>query len=123
VAKNISVFLFKDTVDLFFIGMQQPIHERHVSFTYDSERPYGGPDGKASTEVINAIELRRYWFKRYHVTRRIQRMNKRLKTELGKPVAESYSRRWILTSFVQHSLTSSKEDIETEIRMDKNFTG
>jgi len=42
-------------------------------------------------------------------------MNKRLKTELGKPVAESYSRRWILTSFIQKNITSPKEDVEEEL--------
>jgi len=39
-------------------------------------------------------------------------MNKRLKTELGKPVAESYSRRWILTSFVHNCIGSTKEEVE-----------
>jgi len=53
------------------------------------------------------------------ITSRIQRMNKRLKTELGKPVAESYSRRWILTSFVQKCITSPREDVEREIRQQK----
>lgn len=74
-----------------------------------------GDQGITPTEACNAKELRRYRFKPYHVTRRIQRMNKRFKTELGKPVAESYSRRWILTSFVQRSLTSSKEKVEKDL--------
>ena len=63
-----------------------------------------GENGVTPTEACNTKELRRYRFKPYHITRRIQRMNKRLKAELGKPVAESYSRRWILTSFVQQCI-------------------
>jgi len=60
-------------------------------------------------------ELHSSQFKPYHITRRIQRMNKRLKAELGKPVAESYSRRWILTSFVQRSLTGTEKEVEEEL--------
>jgi len=74
-----------------------------------------GDQGMTPTEACNAEELRRYRFKPYHVTRRIQSINKRLKTELGKPVAESYSRRWILTSFVQRSLTCTKTETEEEL--------
>lgn len=74
-----------------------------------------GDQGITPTEACKAPELRRYRLKPYHITRRIQRMNKRLKTELGKPVAESYSRRWILTSFVQRSITSPKEEVEEEM--------
>lgn len=73
-----------------------------------------GDQGITPTEACRTPELRRYRFKPYHITRRIQRMNKRLKTELGKPVSESYSRRWVLTSFVQRSLTSPKEELEKE---------
>ena len=74
-----------------------------------------GDNGITPTEACNARELRRYHLKPYHITRRIQRMNKRLKTELGKPVAESYSRRWILTSFVQKSIGSPKEEVKEEL--------
>jgi len=42
-------------------------------------------------------------------------MKKRLKAELGNPVAESYSRRWILTPFVQRSLNRSKEEVEKDL--------
>ena len=41
-----------------------------------------GDNGITPTEACNAKELRRYRFKPYHITRRIQRMNKRLKAEL-----------------------------------------
>ena len=74
-----------------------------------------GDNGITPTEACTAKELRKYHFKPYHITRRIQRMNKRLKTELGKPVAESYSRRWILTSFIQKCITCSKEEVEEDL--------
>ena len=73
-----------------------------------------GDQGMTPTEACCSQEMRRFRFKPYHITRRIQRMNKRLKEELDKSVAESYSRRWILTSFVQRSLTSTKREITEE---------
>lgn len=74
-----------------------------------------GNNGITPTEASAAKELRRYRFKPYHITRRIHHMNNRLKAELGKPVAESYSRRWILTSFIQRCLTSPKDEVEEEL--------
>ena len=73
-----------------------------------------GDQGLTPTEACSAKELCRFHFKPYHIARRIQRMNKRLETELGKPVAESYSRRWIPTSFVQRCLTISEKEVKEE---------
>lgn len=73
-----------------------------------------GDLGIAPTEACSSKELKRFRFKPYNITRRIQRMNKRLWSELGKRLAESYHRRWMLTSFVHKAFGSSKEEIETE---------
>jgi hypothetical protein len=48
-----------------------------------------------------ASDLSRYGLRRWDVTRRIQRMNKKLKKELGKPVAEKRGHRWALSSFMR----------------------
>jgi len=53
-----------------------------VPFTFNSVRPYEGAHGNTPTEAVNATELHRYCFKPYHVTKGIQRMNKRLKAKL-----------------------------------------
>jgi hypothetical protein len=41
-------------------------------------------------------------------------MNRRLQRELGKPLAESYMHRWVLTSFVLRAFGLSKQDLEAE---------
>lgn len=41
-------------------------------------------------------------------------LSRKFKIELIEPAAESYSRRWILTSFVQKSIGSTKEEIEKD---------
>jgi len=47
-----------------------------------------------------AAELGEYGLKRWDVTRRIQRMNKKLMKELGQKAAEKRGHSWALTSFV-----------------------
>jgi len=51
-----------------------------------------------------AKDLSTYRLRRWDVTRRIQRMNKKLKKKLGKPVAEKRGRRWALSSFTRNAL-------------------
>jgi septal ring factor EnvC (AmiA/AmiB activator) len=74
-----------------------------------------GNQGITPTEASAAKELRRFKFKPYHITRRIQRMNSRLQRELGKHVAESYARRWVLTAFVERAFGLGEEDLEEEL--------
>jgi hypothetical protein len=47
-----------------------------------------------------ARDLSKYGLKRWDVTRRIQRMNRKLKKELGQKVAEKRGHQWAPTSFV-----------------------
>jgi hypothetical protein len=53
-----------------------------------------------------ASELARYDLKRWDVTRRIQRMNKRLMKEIGQKVAEKRGYQWAPTNFVLEVLSS-----------------
>ena len=46
-----------------------------------------------------------------HISRRIHRMNKRLKAEIDKPVAEKHRRRWVMTSFAHKAWGATKEEI------------
>ena len=73
-----------------------------------------GDLGITPSEASAAKELGRFRFKPYHITRRIQRMNKRLKAELDKPLAESYARRWVMTSFAHKAWGATKEEILRE---------
>lgn len=49
---------------------------------------------------VIAAELGEYGLKRWDVTRRIQRMNKKLLKELGQKVAEKRGHQWAPTSFL-----------------------
>lgn len=73
-----------------------------------------GDQGITPTEACDAKELSRFKFKQYHITRRMQQMNKRLKAELDKPLAESYGRRWIMTKFAFQAWGAAEEEIEPE---------
>lgn len=50
-----------------------------------------------------AKNLSSYGVKRWDVTRRIQRMNKKLMKELGQKVAEKVGKGWALTSFMREA--------------------
>jgi len=71
-------------------------------------RLYQAGDGGLLPSNI-AEGLSRYGLKRWDVTRRIQRMNKKLKRELGKKVAEKRGHRWALTNFMFDAWGSLKE--------------
>jgi len=73
-----------------------------------------GDLGITPAETCAAKELARFHFKPWHITRRMQRMNKRLKTELDKALAESYGRRWVITSFALKAWSAKKEEIGIE---------
>jgi len=61
-----------------------------------------------------SAKLSRYHMDRWRVTRRIQRMNKRLRKELGQSVAEKRGHRWAMTSFMHETWGSKMEEIREE---------
>ena len=74
-----------------------------------------GSIGMTPTEACGVEELERFCFKQFHITRRIQRMNKRLEADIGKPVAASYNRRWVITRFAQQVFNATREEINIGI--------
>jgi hypothetical protein len=74
-----------------------------------------GSVGITPTEACAAEELERFRFKPFHITRRIQRMNRRLEEDIGKPVAASYNRRWVITRFAQRAFNSTKKETNMDI--------
>lgn len=75
-----------------------------------------GGTGISPTHVINDPELSTFKLKPWNITRRIQRMNKRLKKELGKRAAEKHGRKWAMTRFVQSIWgAESREEIRRQI--------
>ena len=63
-----------------------------------------GSIGVTPSEAIVSDELREYELKPYHITRRIQYMNRRMKETLDKTFAVSVHRRWRLSRFTTKSL-------------------
>jgi hypothetical protein len=47
---------------------------------------------------------------RWHVSRRIVRMNKRLKKEIDQNVAEKHGWKWAAISFINENWSATKED-------------
>jgi len=62
------------------------------------ERVYTAGSAGVFPKVI-AAELPEYHLEHYHVSRRIQRMNKRLERETGEKLFEKRGWKWALTSF------------------------
>jgi len=61
-----------------------------------------------------SAKLSRYQIDRWRVTRRIQRMNKRLRKELGQSVAEKRGHKRAMTSFMHETWGSKMEEIREE---------
>jgi len=59
---------------------------------------------KGSLPSAIATELGEYGLKRWDVTRRIQRMNKKLMKEIGQKVAEKRGHQWAPTNFLLDAL-------------------
>jgi hypothetical protein len=55
-----------------------------------------------------ASDLSSYGLRRWDVTRRIQRVNKKLRKELGKPMAEKRGHRRALSSFIRNAWACKK---------------
>jgi len=89
------------------IVCQDVVDEAILSCMYSA-----GGAGISPTHVTKDPELSKFNLNRWHITRRIQRMNKRLKKELGKRVAEKRGRKWALTGFMTEAWGETKEEIE-----------
>jgi len=59
-----------------------------------------------------AENLKQYGLKRYHVSRRLLRMNKRLEKEIGQRIAEKRGWKWALTSFGYDTWGEAERQIE-----------
>ncbi len=62
-----------------------------------------------------AVKLERFKIVRHQVTRRIERMNKRLEKEFGEYVAEKRGWHWALTSFAVEIWGKSKREVEEDL--------
>ena len=62
-----------------------------------------------------ASELAEYGLKRWDVTRRIQRMNKKLVRELGQKVAEKVGKDWALTPFMREAWGLTRVELLSDI--------
>jgi hypothetical protein len=72
-----------------------------------------GKGGISPKETAQA--LAQYGLKRWSVTRRIRRMNRKLTKEIGEKVAEKRGRRWAATSFTFKVWGLPKEEVKEEL--------
>lgn len=71
-----------------------------------------GSEGMLPKDI--AARLATFKISRWHVSRRLLRMNKRLKKEIDQNVAERHGWKWSLTSFMNENWSATKEEIATE---------
>jgi hypothetical protein len=71
-----------------------------------------GSEGMPPKDI--AARLIKYEVSRWHVSRRLERMNKRLKKEVGQNVAERRGWKWATTCFLNENWSATKEGIKTE---------
>lgn len=70
-----------------------------------------GSAGILPKDILPQVE--HHGLKYWHVTRRIKRINRRLKRKIGKRAAEKRGLKWALTSFMDRAWGATKEEIET----------
>jgi hypothetical protein len=67
-------------------------------------------------------KLERFQVTRHQVSRRIQRMNKRLKKELGEKIAEKRGWHWALTGFAVTAYGANDEDVQVRYTIGKEVS-
>jgi hypothetical protein len=71
-----------------------------------------GPAGLSPKEIF--LKVRRYGLKYHHVSRRINRMNKRMQSDIGERVADKVGRNWALSDFMLRNWSAKTNEIESE---------
>lgn len=71
-----------------------------------------GSDGLPPREIH--VRLKGYGLKYHHISRRINRMNKRMKNEIGYRVADKVGMNWALSDFMLRSWSAKKSEIEKQ---------
>jgi len=76
-----------------------------------------GSDGLPPKEIH--ARVRRYGLKYHHITRRINRMNKRMQNEIGERVADKVGRNWALSDFMFCNWSARENEGETYMTENK----
>jgi len=96
-----------------FLKFEQPYLEQvicrdDVDLAIVDELLGAGSEGMLPKDI--ASRLAEYKVTRWHVSRRIVRMNKRLRKEIEQNVAEKHGWKWATTSFINENWDASKEE-------------
>jgi len=97
-----------------FLKFEQPYLEQvicrdEVDSAIVEELLGAGSEGMLPKDI--AARLVSYKVTRWHVSRRLVRMNKRLKEEIDQNVAEKHGWKWAATSFMNENWSANKEEI------------
>lgn len=100
-----------------FLKFEQPYLEQvachdEVDSAIIEELIGAGSEGILPKDI--AARLTKYKISRWHVSRRLGRMNKRLRKEVGQNIAERHGWKWTATSFVNDNWSSAEEDLHEE---------
>ena len=100
-----------------FLKFEQPYLEQvacrdEVDTAIIEELLNVGSEGILPKDI--AAKLTKYKISRWNVSRRLERMNKRLKKEVGQNIAERHGWKWAATGFMNENWSSIKEEISTE---------
>jgi hypothetical protein len=88
--------------------LEQVACKDEVDYAIVEELIGAGSEGILPKDI--AARLTKYKISRWHVSRRLERMNKRLKKEVGQNIAERHGWKWATTSFMNENWSATKED-------------
>ncbi|MDH5482629.1 MAG: hypothetical protein OEY22_07115 [Candidatus Bathyarchaeota archaeon] len=71
-----------------------------------------GSDGLSPKEIH--ARVRRYGLKYHHISRRINRMNKRMQNEIGERLADKVGWKWALSNFMHCNWSAKTSEIHSE---------
>ena len=71
-----------------------------------------GPNGMLPRDIY--AKVAKFGLQYHHITRRINRMNKRMQNEIGQRVADKVGRNWALSDFMVHNWMAKINEVETE---------
>ena len=78
-----------------------------------------GADGLSPKEIH--ARVKGCGLKYHHITRRINRMNKRMQNEIGERVADKVGRNWALSDFILRNWSAKTNEIETDMAEENKY--
>jgi hypothetical protein len=72
-----------------------------------------GPNGLLPRDIY--AKVAKFGLQYHHITRRVNRMNRRLKDEMEERVADKVGAKWALSDFMSRNWGAKKDEVEEEV--------